>query len=91
MVLSHSGFQAVIASEAPPTLVTKGLPDYAKDPWYWIVSTLVALSGGVLGLAYCCAGIEDMHPILAINIGASAPLILASIASNAPNLSPPSD
>lgn len=46
---------------------------------------------GVLGLAYCCTGIEDMHPILAINVGATTPLILASIALNAPNLSPPSD
>lgn len=68
----------------------QGLPKYAKESWFWVVATGMALSGGILVLAYRLSDI-DIHPILAINIGATAPLILASIASNAPNLSPPSD
>lgn len=36
-------------------------------------------------------GYRGCAPILAINVGATAPLILASIALNAPNLSPPSN
>jgi len=54
-----------------------------------MISTIMAL-GGVLVLAYLLTGI-DIHPILAINIGATAPLILANIASKTPNMSPPSD
>ena len=68
----------------------KGLPEYAKDLWFWIISSAMALSGGVLVFAYLLTGM-DITPILAINIGATAPLILASIASNTPNLSPPSN
>lgn len=67
------------------------LPVYAKSSVYWIITGLMALAGGVLAWAY---GLDATSPLLPINVGISAPLIikgLAAAAPQAPRTSDPGD
>ena len=50
------------------------LPLWLKSWFYWVVTLLMALAGGVLVVIYLRSGIA-IQPILAVNVGASAPLI----------------
>jgi hypothetical protein len=56
-------------------------PTYLKSWLYWIITTLMILVGGVLAILY---GITPRNALLVVNIGASAPLIVASLARNMP-------
>lgn len=56
-------------------------PEYAKRRAYWIITALMAIAGGVLAWAY---GIDATRPLLAINIGISAPLIIKGLAGAVP-------
>ena len=58
-------------------------PDTFSDWIYCLQFFGMPLIGGVLALAYGWSG-TTLSPILAINIGASAPLILKSFASTIP-------
>ena len=49
------------------------LPKYLKSGFYWFVSFLMACVGGGLATLY---GTGDVQALLAMNIGASAPLYL---------------
>ncbi len=57
----------------------KGVPDYAKSWPYWAVTIIMCLVGGGLVCAYQASEGVDLNPILAVNIGASAPLILGAL------------
>jgi hypothetical protein len=61
--------------------VTSELPVYLKSPFYWTISIVMAVIGG--GLT-CLYGIGEVQALLAVNIGASAPLILRSLFSAVP-------
>ena len=63
------------------------LPLWITSPWYWIITALLIVSGGVLVGVYLGSGVA-MTPLLAVNIGASAPLILQSLVSQAPAIEP---
>jgi hypothetical protein len=63
------------------------LPVWVKSPWYWVTTALMLASGGVLVMIYMKSNIA-VAPILAVNIGASAPLILGSLVSQAPAIPP---
>ena len=54
----------------------RALPRRYRQAGFWVVRTLLALAAGGLVLAY------DIHsnPVLAINVGASAPAIFLSLA-----------
>jgi hypothetical protein len=65
------------AGEAPP---------YARKRFYWVCVVGMAVMGGLLTVMY---GIVEVQAFLALNIGASAPLIIKSLASGAPPLKPP--
>ena len=56
------------------------LPDYAKGWVYWIITIVMILAGGGLAVAY---GGDIKTHIQAINIGASAPLIIKALFSAA--------
>lgn len=60
-------------------------PEYFSRPFYWVVSLLMIMSGGMLALIYAKSGIT-LSPLLAVNVGASAPLILGSMTASAPNV-----
>ena len=59
-------------------------PGYLKDPFYWAVTFLMVGAGGVLVAAYIKSGMGDIKPLMAINIGATAPLIIQTLTAAAP-------
>ena len=62
-------------------------PLWVRSIWYWAITLAMILSGGALVAIYLGSGVT-MTPLLAVNIGASAPLILQSLVSQAPPLDP---
>ena len=65
----------------------KNLPAYLKSIFYWLVTTLMSLMGGILVVIYLRSNFS-LEPIVAVNVGASAPLILGTLISQTPD--PPS-
>lgn len=57
------------------------LPHYIKRPRYWICTAAMILAGGLLTTFY---GIKDVEALLAVNVGASAPLLISSLARSFP-------
>lgn len=58
-------------------------PPYLGSTKYWVLTVLMALAGGLL------AAVQDISsPLLAINIGISAPLILKALAAVTPVMPP---
>lgn len=55
-----------------------------RQPLYWIQFFILPLIGGGVACAYDSSG-SHLNAILAVNIGASAPAILKSLASAAPS------
>lgn len=53
------------------------------NPFYWVVTIGMILAGGGLVWLYHKSGLE-FKPIIAVNIGASAPLILGSLVQSKP-------
>ena len=62
-------------------------PDFT-NLLYWVPFLVWPVVAAVLALAYVLSG-NQLTPILSMNVGASAPLILRSMAQAAPSLSPP--
>ena len=60
------------------------LPVWLKSPFYWIITILMIAAGGVLVVVYLKSGI-DLKPILAVNVGASAPLIIGTLIAQTPS------
>jgi hypothetical protein len=60
-----------------------GLPNWSKSKGYWIVTFLMCVSGGGLVYLYALSDTK-MTGILALNIGASAPLLISSLVSSTP-------
>ena len=60
----------------------KGLPEWASRG-YWVITTVMVLAGGFLVLMHQSSGVE-MNPVLAVNVGASAPTILSVLLRGAP-------
>lgn len=59
----------------------ESLPKYLKSPFYWGVTLAFVAVGGVVATLY---GISNVNALLAVNIGASAPLIIAGLARTVP-------
>ena len=57
------------------------LPAYLRSPFYWVITVLMILAGGVLVLIQ---NVSDDNPWLAVNVGLTAPLILKGFASVIP-------
>ena len=57
------------------------LPKYLSSFFYWIISFAMWIVGGILVILY---GTSNVNAILALNIGASAPLIIGRFASIIP-------
>ena len=63
------------------------LPEYVKSATYWVLTTAMFMTGGLLAVAYLRSGVA-INPILAINIGASAPLLIQSFIAQTPPIKP---
>ncbi len=63
------------------------LPVWIRSAWYWTLTVLMVLSGGGLVAIYLTSNIQ-VAPILAVNIGASAPLILGTLVAQVPAIPP---
>ena len=62
----------------------RGIPEYAKKWPYWLATLGMIGMGGFLVYAYQFSSEVRLSPILAVNIGASAPLILSELVRQAP-------
>lgn len=60
-------------------------PDYYKTIPYWIIMFVMCLIGAGLVYAYIGDG-NHITRILALNIGASAPVIIARLSGKAPKI-----
>ena len=60
-------------------------PKYLKTPIYWMISIVMMLVGGGLVILYIVSD-ASVTPVLALNIGASAPLILQVLTAQAPDV-----
>jgi hypothetical protein len=58
-----------------------------KPLFYWLITGLMICAGGVLVVAYIESGIA-FKPILAMNVGASAPLAIGALAAQTPPIHP---
>lgn len=52
------------------------LPQYAHSPFYWMITALMIVFGGVLAVLY---GIDSRNALMVANIGASAPVLLSAL------------
>ena len=68
----------------------RGVPDWAGHWLYWFVTAVMVALGGLLVFAYRSSGVQ-ISPIVALNIGASAPLILESLVGQVPRIEPLAD
>jgi hypothetical protein len=61
-----------------------------RDFWYWFPFVISPLLGGGLSYAYLLSGV-DLKPLVAINVGIAAPIILRSMAElkNPPQIQTP--
>ena len=76
-----------LAANLLPVLDLRGvpkaeLPDF-KSIFYWLPFILMPMLGAGLATAYVLSGV-DLKPIVAVNVGITAPLILRAMASSAP-------
>lgn len=65
----------------------ENLPDYLVSPFFWIISITMIIVGGLIVIIYLNSGME-LNPLLSVNIGASAPLIIERLASQFPAIPP---
>ena len=63
------------------------LPTWLRSWFYWLITGAMVLAGGALVAVYLKSGLM-LSPILAVNVGASAPLIVGSLFSQAPQVEP---
>jgi len=61
------------------------LPHYLKSAFYWLMTLAMIAVGGIVAFVYVKSGIA-LSPLLAVNVGASAPLIIGSLTASPPNV-----
>lgn len=68
----------------------KEYPHWLKSPTYYIVASVMVIFGGVIAVAYAQSG-TTLNALLAIQIGASAPLIFRKLTETIPESPKPPD
>jgi hypothetical protein len=61
------------------------LPVWLRSWFYWSTTLLMTAAGGLLVVIYMRSGIS-IQPMLAVNVGASAPLLIGSVLGQAPSI-----
>jgi predicted cobalt transporter CbtA len=62
-------------------------PAWVRSPFYWIVTILMVLAGGGLVIIYLRSGVS-IAAIVAVNLGASAPLLISQLVAQLPSIEP---
>lgn len=68
-------------------IAKSGIPDYSRSWLYWIITLAMVAVGGLLVWIYESTG-SELNLFLALNIGASAPLIIEGLVGQAPSIEP---
>lgn len=66
-------------------LVFDEWPQVMRQPAFWLITLVLVLAGGGVSAAYN-ASVQAFNPLLAINVGATWPLLLEKVFSAAPQL-----
>lgn len=66
---------------------TEEFPRWLETRFYWYVTTGMIVFGGLLVVAYLRSN-TPLSPLVAINIGATAPLLLSTFADQGPHIEP---
>lgn len=53
-------------------------PVWIKSSFYWVITGLMMVAGGVVVIAYLMSGVS-LKAIVAVNLGASAPLLIGTL------------
>lgn len=61
-------------------------PDWVKSKFYWIVTTIMVLLGGVTSFLYFKLGIQ-INELMAVHLGAATPLIISNLGKHKPDIS----
>lgn len=64
---------------------THEIPAWLKRPFYWVMTIVMIVIGGGSVALYVASNVS-LTPILAVNVGASAPLIIGTFVGQAPSL-----
>jgi hypothetical protein len=64
-----------------------GAPQYLRSPFYWVITVAMIALGGGLALVYVKSDVT-LTPLLAVNVGASAPLIIGQFVAQTPEVAP---
>ena len=72
------------------TLKLQDFPLYFTYPSYWIITVIMIAFGGLAVYLYAKSGIH-FNSILALQVGATAPLILERMVGESPKLTPGSN
>jgi hypothetical protein len=64
---------------------THEIPAWFKRPFYWMLTIVMIVIGGGLVALYVTSDVS-LTPILAVNIGASAPLTIGTFVGQTPSL-----
>ena len=86
---------ALIGGLIPEFVRVYGLRDKTADLWpeylrrrgYWVITALMILAGAGLAKVYLDSGVH-FSPFLAINVGASAPVLLRGLITTTPTITP---
>jgi hypothetical protein len=63
------------------------LPAWTKSTIYWLITLAMIAAGGGLAVIYVKSGV-NLNAFIALNVGASAPLILGTLSKEVPNVKP---
>jgi hypothetical protein len=63
----------------------EAMPEYCRSWFYWLTTLAMILCGAGLAFIYAKSGVA-LAPIVAVNIGASAPLIIGSLTAAPPKI-----
>jgi hypothetical protein len=61
------------------------LPPYLRSWFYWLMTILMVATGGLLSFVYLKSGVT-LSPLLAVNVGATAPLMIGSLTATQPKI-----
>ena len=64
----------------------KDFPEWLTSPFYWVVTGAMVLAGGGLVVIYVKSQLA-LNAWVALNIGASAPLMIGTLTEQAPKVS----